>query len=203
MPHPLQFVDSDGGLVDSQELQEAQYEDKAIGYVLYRFHLSRYKPRLLTEAQHRFGKMALTSALFLDNFPTFPFFLTTARIPYVEKDWTVRKLFNSMSTRQAVKRYEEIVSEGLVPAEFRDKPLGLIFPWPHIDHGLILHDGITDFEAKPAAGAKPTVRLVWTLSEQKRKWMDEQQGWPTPYLIIETFEQFLNNVIWEPPAGNE
>lgn len=203
MPHPLQFVDSDGGLVDSAELQEAQYEDKAIGYILYKFRLSRYKPRLLTESQHRFGRMALSAPLFLEFFPTFPFFVTAARVPYIEKDCTVRRLFNSISTRQVVKRYEQIIEEGLVPEVFRDKPIGLLFPWPHIDHGLILHDGVLDFEAKPAVGEKPTVRLVWTLPEQKRRWMSERQGWPTPYLVIEPFEQFLSNVVWDPPAEVE
>lgn len=199
MTHPLLFVGADGE-VDRSEQRDAQYEDKVVGHLLYRFHLSRFKAQLLMDWQRHCGKAALALPAFFRRFPTFPIYLTALQIPFIERECTVRRLFNSMSTRPMVKRYEEFVSEGLIPEDFADKALGLVFPWPHIDHGLILHDGLVDIENKPAAGTRPQVRLIWTLPEQKRKWMKTHQGWPTPYLTIEPFEQFIGNLTWEVPA---
>jgi hypothetical protein len=194
--HPLQFA-LDGGLSDSAASSEAKYEDKVVSYLLYRFHISRHKSQLLTEAQRRFGRAMLSLPIFFERFPSFPVYLTVAQIPFIERECTVRKLFNSFSTRQMVKKYEEFIDEQLLPLEFGDKPLGLVFPWPHIEHGLILHDSFVDFTAKPQPNTKPQVRMVWTLSEQKRKWMDKHQGCATPYITVEPFEQFLGNLEWQ------
>jgi hypothetical protein len=196
MTHPLQFV-TDGKLAETEANRAAQYEDKTVGHLLYRFHISRYKARLLMEAQRRIGKSVLSLPIFFEHFPTFPYYLTAAQIPFIERECTVRRLFNSMSTRPMIRRYEDFVDESLIPDCFIDKPLGLVFPWPHIEHGLIVHDGAVDFDTKPPVNTKPMVRMIWTLSEQKRKWMDKHQGWPTPYLTIEPFEQFLTGLAWE------
>lgn len=193
--HPLDFSDD---LVDSEDQKEARYEDRIVSYLTYRYNLSRYKSTLLTAAQRRFGRPQLLLSVFLDQFPTFPVFLASAKIPYIQEDCSMGRLLLRMSTRKIIQRYQQTIEEDLVPEAFQGKPFGLVFPWPRVEHGLILHDRPVDFQALPTSTTKPTVRIVWTLPRQKRTWMNKRCHYPTPHLTIERLEQFVDNLSWSP-----
>lgn len=187
MAHPLLFKEEPE---DRKARQEAEYEERLVGHLLSRYGLSSYK-NWLRKQNNASGTSVLTLPPFLEHFGQFPVYLSVAKIPGVTKNCTVDKLFNKMSTRKIVDVYATMRDE-LVPEHYQDYPFALVFPWPYIPKGMVLHDKSVTLDELPVGLKKPCVRLVWTLSKRKQRY--------GKYLVLEPLDQLLAAITWEPTS---
>ena len=173
--------------------QAAEYEEKLVGHLISRYGLSSYKSWLRKQSQQQTGSSLLTMNSFLDSFGQFPVYMAVTKIGGLIKNCALDKLYNKMSTRKMIEAYVTMRDE-LVPDYYQDYPFALVFPWPYIPKGMVLHDKGIDIEVLPEGLKKPCVRLVWTLSKRKQRY--------GKYLVLEPVDQFLAGIRWEPTSPN-
>lgn len=170
------------------------FEHTVTKYLLQFYKLQKYKSEVEAVRDHKTGESGLSIAGFFARFPDFPVYLITDRLPYIHHDLQVAALFKSMQRRRIVQRFDDLVSDE-VPEDYSDGNVGVVFSYPPISRGMILHnasESVTDY-VKYAAD-KPCVRLIWPLSGKR----EQRYG---PLLVLEPFQQFLSGLRdWE-PAG--
>lgn len=190
MTHPLAFNESPE---ERQSRRQGAYADRMVNFMLSRYKLTRFRTTMQAAARSSTGNYRLTLDQFAKTF-NFPVYLFADVIPWVTRDMTLDKLFNHFTKRKILTRYEELSSE-FTPEEYDGMPSGLIFKWPKISRGLILHNRVTDISEPPSGLTRPCVRMIWSPTTRTRR---NIAG--TRYLTLEPLEQFLAGVNWEPEA---
>lgn len=150
--------------------QEGRYEEGIVAHLLTVYKLTKHKWPLLQEQRNTSGHARLTLYQFHQRFPDFPAYLAACRIPHVVKNCSLDKLFNKFADRDIMQRYETMLES--IPQAFQRHTHGLVFHWPYVSRGLILHDG-------EVTVGEEGVRMLIRLKKRKR------------VLCLEPFPQFL------------
>ena len=171
IPNPLSEVMR--ALGSGEAKRDERFENKCVQYLLSEFKLTKHAFSITERQRKLTGSRLLTLHQFAEEFPDFPISLASAKIPSVEVDTSVARLFNSFRTLKIVQKYEELAE--LIPKEQRHKPFGLIIAWSKINRGLLLHDMST-------ALSENGFRMYWknnrvTLCLEPLKTFVERQTW--------------------------
>lgn len=162
-----------GGIHNQWEEQagidEAAFEEKTVKYLLSRYGLTKAKWELLETQKKLTGGYKLTLYQFHEYFGSFPAYLVAAKIKDIAKDCTIQKMFKRFMARKIIKYYKDL--RETVPDEYRGRLYGMVFYFPYMSRGLILHNGDEHHDG---------VKVVW------------QDG--NRSLCVEPFDQFLDSL---------
>ena len=164
-PHPLGGINKKGD--DREGIDESIFEDELVSYLLGRYGLRDSKWDILEAQKKSTGGYQLTLYQFQELFGSFPPYLVSTKIKGIAKDLTIRGLCQKFMARKIIKRYKEL--RETVPLEYRGKLYGMVFNYPYITRGLILHNGDSHHDG---------VKIVWSDGPKQ--------------LCIEPFDQFLD-----------
>jgi hypothetical protein len=148
-------------------IEEAAFEEKTVKYLLSHYGLAKSKWELLETQKKLTGGYNLTLHQFQEHFGSFPVYLVSAKIKDIAKDFTLLKVFKTFMARKIIKHYKDL--RETVPEEYRGRPYGMVFYFPYMSRGLILHNGDEQHDG---------VKIIW--SDGPRR------------LCVEPFDQFLD-----------
>ena len=166
-------------LTELMDAERLVYDEKTVRMLLKRYRISdEHKFAMWKESDRRLGTKRLTLELFLEFFPTFPMILRTERFSRITKKVSVADLFAEFGKTILVRMYETNYKH-CVP-NINPKPFGLVFDWPHVRGGLVIHNHPIDTRVDGT-------RLLWTSKNGQ--------------LVVETLNVLLDTLDSEVPGG--
>lgn len=123
-----------------EALRQDKYEEQVVKFLLRRFDLLPWKRDLLALTRETEGASRLRLAAFNQIFNTFPVFLQARHIRKLTEKVLVRTLFANFSNLPFVSEYSEFHDSFRELARQDHKAVGLIFKWPYLPGGLVIHN---------------------------------------------------------------
>lgn len=157
---------------DFKQERELQFEQEVLSSLLTKFKLTSMRRELAKEHERNVGQFRATLDEFCHTFYDFPLYLQARVIPGVGKKESVSKLFQKFTDTSIVRYFEELLA--VVGEDGR--PAGMIFSWPFVPLGLIIHNSTTL--------EHDGVSLTWKKSNDQ--------------LVITTWSSVLHNLAWQP-----
>lgn len=155
-----------------------RWEHRIVREILNFHDLGNYASVLAEQGKAATGVRALNFGLFKQAFPSFPFWLTCQKIPYVwkltMKDWVQR-----WTTTPLFKAY--VKAEADAPVYHQRQRFGLVFEWLHVWPTCIMHNDYRQSEISETVIYRPLRHTD-----------------PPQLLVIQSFENFLHSLAWEP-----
>ena len=126
--------------------EESAYEGRRMEFVLGQFGLSKRIPELRADERIGTGNPSPTFTAFERAFPGFPIALKFRPIPRVDRrvDCTLPSLLKEFRRSILFKEFDAYERAYRRSSPGDTRPFGLIYPYPRVKQGFILHDG--DFE---------------------------------------------------------
>lgn len=157
---------------DFREMRARQHEDEIVRSLLAKLKLQKIGRELAKHQATIDGNFRATLDGFCSRFAEFPLYLQTSVIQGVGAKESVSRLFLRFGDTSIVKAYDEIASRSTLER----RPVGMIFPWPHMPLGMILHNcGNCNHDG---------VKLVWQRSDD--------------FLVLEPWASFMHSLDWRP-----
>jgi len=128
---------------------DVSFEHEVVQTIISKYGLTAYKVDLMDKETRMYNLDKFSS-----RFPEFPLYLFSSYIPGLTKSEMVAKMFNNFEKCPFVTTFKDALEEQ-VPDEFRNYPCGLIFNYPRVPKGMILH-------SKAIEVTKPGTRLVFS-----------------------------------------
>jgi hypothetical protein len=151
--------------------KQAKYEGRIVKELLQRYELTDLTWMLLKEGKRSRRKPALLLEHFHARFPDFPIHLRAYIINKVSDVYPLYKLFKRLTTLPLYEEYRDLVDS--VRSRTESRSVGVVFPWPYIKHGLVLHN-------HPISTKVQGARMFWVLPEGQ--------------LVLEPLDVLLNTV---------
>lgn len=158
--------------------EAVRYEEDLVHRLLTRFSLQRVKHDLLQASIASTGMNRLTLDGFCVHFSDFPYYLGARIIRKVSERVTPSRLFKAFGTTELVKQYGDLLDAAEFEAQARS--IGMVFPWPNLPPGLIMHNETFDTST-------PGVRLYCSAGADS--------------MTIEPYQLWLANLNWRPSKG--
>lgn len=160
-----------------KQLDFDRFEHSLVDYLLKKFGMSRWRGELLQLRRTRIDDSLLQLQDFCYTFTDFPMYLGSRVIPHIAKKNPFSRFFLGFETTQLVQKYDEFLDS----MSDEGRPLGLVFRWPNVPHGMLLHNGVIDH-------AEDGAKLVWCRESDQ--------------LTLQPFSLFVRSVqTWRPTEG--
>jgi len=171
-------------LPELRRATEFDFAEEVVKLLLKRYRISKeHRLAMLEESERRFGTRHLSLDLFLKFFPTFPMVLQCVYIWQIAKRISIADLFGNFGRTPLVQFYEEFYKTAVEDTDSRS--FGLVFNWPHVRGGLVLHNHVIDTRVDGT-------RLLWT--SQNRQLVVETLG-----VVLDTLDsEVAGGKGWQP-----
>ena len=184
----------------SFQQETARLEESRVRLILREFGLQDWATKLLIKDHHHTGEEArLSFATFNAVFPGFPIYLEARPLYALANHSTCSQttLFRNFRQYLPYRQFQEVLDDAVELAGGR--PVGMLYRWPGITHGLILHNGdfpMRDFvQTLPWGNGQVTVchfrRFVRTLAAGE---------WTLQSLRDRTVPKESVKDAWHPPS---
>lgn len=124
------------------DLNNDSFEARSLEFLMTRFGLKKQIPIFKRRCADLTGKFHLRFVDFHNEYPSFPVYLGSERIPGIHTDARcfLPALFKNFDQTPFVSAYEQLY-ERLEPVA-EGRAIGLIFNRKGISRGLVIHDGV-------------------------------------------------------------
>lgn len=168
------MLSQDAVLRDIQQRQVANDQERMVDLMLSRFKLRSRRQEMLQESRERLGSPQLNFELFHEFFPGFPLTLRYMPAKNLRKRCTLTMMFLDFSGLVTFHAYQEAVADN------GGEPVGLVFKWPNLPHGLILR------ESSPELSERRHGTFVYVTEDEK-------------IFCLEPFSRYLDSLSdWRP-----
>jgi hypothetical protein len=179
---PLDGVRLTPGERDARAVGE--FEQDVVNHLFRHFRLESFlKSHVIEWTYTVVGVRQLSLPGFDKVFPSFPMQLQVQKFRHLPEHLTVSRFFSDLRSQPFIKAYRRLLKEA--PEDVREKPIGLVFHWPFLRGGLVIHDQEPDLNV-------PGVRVFWTC-EHNRTFTIE----PLTLLLL-TIDRLSSGGRWSP-----
>lgn len=130
----------EGVAQDRLVADEDAFETERVRFLLTRFNLTKWEPRLRQRHSHYSGQPLLRFSTFHDVFPSFPMTLAASRLDgtrlHLDAGCLLGGLFRNFRQSKFVKAYEDLYQER---GGEDGKTLALCFPYQSLRQGLVIY----------------------------------------------------------------
>ncbi len=127
--------------VNFAKLRQINFESDCVSHTLKVMGRSSLKNHLLNKCEQNCGERRLRFLELCDHFYKMPYLVARSLSKSERKSSSadsLYRLFTHFEDRVLYKEFEEHSQD--IPQEFSGRHLGVVFNWPHIKNGLLIHD---------------------------------------------------------------
>jgi hypothetical protein len=154
----------DGFMFDAQKqaaIAREQFEEQVVNLLFSCFGLPAAEKHVLRHrCKGRTGHDNLTLADFFESYPSFPLRFVIHRFRGLPRVLTVSQLFGNFARQPFARAFARVYEE--LDPDSAEKSAGLLFSWPNVNAGLVLHNCPPDLQ-------QPGGRFYWVNPENPRE----------------------------------
>lgn len=125
-PNMRQLLNDDKDVDSLRRLDAAKFEEEVVNHLFSRYNLPReIRTRMLRAHAAETGRAGLTLPAFNDEFPSFPIYLRSMKLPKVRDENPVHRIYADFLNRKFVTEFEKLKT--VLPEDV--ETYGLVFHW--------------------------------------------------------------------------